>query len=55
MNHSNRIPTVTVDQDEANLVRAQMVVFGSGNCLSREAFQELATRLLPAEPSSSNS
>ena len=47
MNHSNRIPTATVDQDEASLVRAQMVVFSSGNWLSREAFQELAT---PAAP-----
>jgi len=27
MNHSNRIPTDTVDQDEASLVPAQMVVF----------------------------
>ena len=43
MNHSNRIPTDTVDQDEASLVGAQMVVFSSGNWLSREAFQELAT------------
>ena len=47
MNHSNRIPTATVDQDEASLVGAQMVVFSSGNWLSREAFQELAT---PAAP-----
>ena len=43
MNHSNRIPTDTVDQDEASLVGAQMVVFSSGNWLSREAFHELAT------------
>ena len=47
MNHSNRIPTATVDQDEASLVRAQMVVFGGGNWLSREAFQELATPTAP--------
>jgi len=47
MNHSNRIPTDTVDHDEASLMGAQMVVFSSGNWLSREAFQELAT---PAAP-----
>lgn len=47
MNHSNRIPTDTVDQDEASLVGAQMVVFSSGNWLSREAFQELATPTAP--------
>src|SRR5215475_9905652 len=47
MNHSNRIPTDTVDQDEASLAGAQMVVFGSGNWLSREAFQELATPTAP--------
>jgi hypothetical protein len=47
MNHSNRIPTATVDQDEASLVGAQMVVFSSGNWLSREAFQELATPTAP--------
>ena len=47
MNHSNCIPTAPVDQDEASLVRAQMVVFGSGNWLSREAFQELATPTAP--------
>jgi len=47
MNHSNRIPTDTVDQDEASLVGAQKVVFSSGNWLSREAFQELATPTAP--------
>src|SRR4029077_4275487 len=47
MNHSNRIPTDTVDQDEASLMGAQMVVFSSGNWLSREAFQELATPTAP--------
>jgi hypothetical protein len=47
MNHSNRIPTDTVDEDEASLVGAQMVVFSSGNWLSREAFQELATPTAP--------
>ena len=47
MNQANRIPTDTVDQDEASLVGAQMVVFSSGNWLSREAFQELATLTAP--------
>src|SRR5262249_37780174 len=47
MNHSNRIPTDTVDQHEASLVGAQMVVFSSGNWLSREACQELATPTAP--------
>jgi hypothetical protein len=48
MNQANRIPTDTVDQDEASLVGAQMVVFSSGNWLSREAFQELGPTA-PAE------
>jgi len=47
MNHSIRIPTATVDQDEASLVGAQMVFFSSGNWLSREAFQDLATPTAP--------
>jgi len=47
MTHSNRIPTDTVDQDAASLVGVQMVVFSSGNWLSREAFQELATPTAP--------
>src|SRR5690348_15527809 len=47
MNHSNRISTDTVDQDEASLVGAQLVVFRSGNSLSREAFQDLATLTVP--------
>src|SRR5215470_13057903 len=46
MSHSNRIPTDMVDQDEASLV-TQMVVFSSGNWLSREAFQELASPTAP--------
>src|SRR5262249_2108345 len=47
MNQANGIPTDTVDQDEASLVGAQMVVFSSGNWLSREAFQELGTPTAP--------
>jgi hypothetical protein len=30
MNHSNRIPMDTVDQDEASLVGAQMVSLAAG-------------------------
>jgi hypothetical protein len=47
MNHSNRIPADTVDQHEASLGGSQLLVFSSGNWLSREAFHRLST---PAAP-----